>query len=321
MAKKHFFRVLKLITKLDADIVHLNEVEDCRVLEAILRLLPPGHGYAAYMTPGTDTMTGQNVALLTRIDPSASLQKSDSRVAYPIAGSSCGISKSYSKGKARSGHVGLSKHYLAQFEISLPAAVASEKKRKRVKSKYVKSRLVQESKSLFYGSKDQRFTLLMAGAHFIAQPGNADRCLRREAQATVLNRLLQGNLDRLQAHKHPLPVELLITGDFNDHDREAPGASGEMPLSSTLQVLKRVAGRSLFTAASWISHQPDRYSSWHDRNRNCIDDGNMEHSLIDHVLLSQGLKDRLYSVWMDHNETVSCTQRTSDHFPIIFEIK
>jgi exonuclease III len=271
-------------------------------------------------------MTGQNVALLTRIDPSVTIVKSSSRVSYPIAGSTCGRTKSYSRGKARSGHVGLSKHYLAQFEITIQPE--SKPPRRRVKTKYLKSRTVlstatSESKSVVYAAqaRAERFTLLMAGAHFIAQPRNADRCLRREAQATVLNRLLQGSIDRLIARDHPLPVELLITGDFNDHDREAPGASGELPLSSTLQVLKLVAGRPLQTAASWISRQTDRYSSWHDQNANCVDDGAPEHSLIDHVLLSEGLRRRLYSVWMDHNETVSCAQRTSDHFPIIFEIK
>ncbi len=310
--------MLKLISKLDADIVHLNEVEDCRVLEAILLLLPEGHGYAAYMTPGTDTMTGQNVALLTRIDPSVPLKRSSARVSYPIAGSSCGLSRSFSKGQGRSGHCGLSKHYLAQFEISLSAG--KTKPRRRSSRKYCKSRTVlEESEELT--AKSHKFTLLMAGAHFIAQPENADRCLRREAQATVLNRLLQGNLDSLKARNHPLPVELLITGDFNDHDGEALGASGEMPLSTTLKVLKKVSGRTLFTSASWISEQQDRYTSWHDKNRNCRDDGAPEHSLIDHVLLSKGLMGRLQTVWMDHNETVSCAKRTSDHFPIILEIK
>lgn len=329
-AKKHFHRVLSLIHRLDADLVHLNEVEDCRVLSALLSLLPPGHGYSAHMIPGTDSMTGQNVALLTRIDPIAPLVRSSSRVAYPIAGSTCGREKSYSKGRLRSGTVGLSKHYLAQFEISLSKkkkhseSVSSSKKR----AKYTKSRTVKESKSLTYQASCQKhskptskFTLLLAGAHFIAQPGNADRCLRREAQATVLSRLLQSTLDRLDAHDHPLPVEMLITGDFNDHDAEAPGASGELPRSSTLKVLKKIAGHRLYTAAAWIDRPADRYSSWHDLNRNCQDDGEPEHSLIDHVLLSGGLNGRLETVWMDHNETVSCAKRTSDHFPIVLEIK
>ena len=280
--------MVNLITKLDADLVHLNEVEDCRVLDLLLELLPHGHGYAAYMIPGTDTMTGQNVALLTRLDPDGPLKRSDNRVPYPIATSKCQKRVSYSRGQRRSGTVGLSKHYLSQFTVNLAG---------------------------------DSFTLVMAGAHFIAQPGNADRCLRREAQATVLTRLLQSTIDRLRSYEHPRPVQVIITGDLNDHDADAPGANGELPRSATLQVLKNLAGMKLFSAAQWISNPQDRYSSWHDRNGNCRDDGPAEHSLIDHVLVSEGLKRRIRTVWMDHNETVSCSQRTSDHFPIIFEIK
>lgn len=290
------------------------------------------------MIPGTDTTTGQQVALLTRIDPVIGLSRSSSRAAYPIVGSTCGIGRSFSKGQLRSGHAGLSKHYLAQFEISL---TLQEKRHGGGGSKLRKIAAAKEgSKSVFYQAKSRlkssilsstptpsmpqdsfSFTLLLAGAHFLAQSDNADRCLRREAQATVLTRLLQGAIDRLTARRgRHRPIEIIVTGDFNDHDSEAVGADGEQPLSSTLQVLKRVAGYRLRTAASWIRDQADRYSSWHDRNRNCLDDGKPEHSLIDHVLLSEGLHGRLRSVWMDHNATVSCRDRVSDHFPIILDI-
>ena len=65
---------LNYFVKIDADIVHFNEVEDCRVLRLLMDMLP-GHGYRAYLVPGTDNMTGQNVGVLTRIDPPATYRQ------------------------------------------------------------------------------------------------------------------------------------------------------------------------------------------------------------------------------------------------------
>ena len=55
-------------------------------------LLPSGHGYRAYLVPGTDHMTGQNVGILSRIDPSRDLRRIESRKLYPVPGSTCGAS-------------------------------------------------------------------------------------------------------------------------------------------------------------------------------------------------------------------------------------
>ena len=276
-ARDHILQTIELILKLDADIIHFNEVEDCRVLHVLMDLLPNKHGYRAYLVPGTDTMTGQNVGILTRIDPLIDLKRSEARKSYPVIGSTCGTSPtyiSYSRGKKRSGTMGLSKHYLTKFQIG-------------------------------------HLKIIWAGAHFIAHPGNVDRCVRREAQASILADLIANESIGGE------PVEIIVTGDFNDHDDDIIGANNATPLSSVLKILKQ--DRQLQSSASFVSNPLKRYTSWHDVNGNCLDDGPSEHSLIDHVLVSPGLAGRIVSVWMDHNETVSCSQRPSDHWPIIVD--
>lgn len=275
-AREHVLQTIQLISKLDADIIHFNEIEDCRLLHVLMDLLPDKHGYRAYLIPGTDEMTGQNVGILTRIDPLINLKRTEARKSYPVLGSTCGASStyiSYSRGKKRSGTMGLSKHYLTKFQVG-------------------------------------RLKIVWAGAHFIAHPGNLDRCVRREAQAAVLADFIANEVK----DEH---VEIIVTGDLNDHDDEIIGANNAAPLSSVLRILKQ--GGKLQSSASFVSDPLNRYTSWHDINGNCLDDGPSEHSLIDHVLVSPGLASRVVSAWMDHNKTVSCSQRPSDHWPIIVD--
>jgi len=50
--------VARVLVELDADIVNLNEVEDCMVMEELLAQMPEGHGYKLYLVQGSDTATG-----------------------------------------------------------------------------------------------------------------------------------------------------------------------------------------------------------------------------------------------------------------------
>ena len=48
-------------------------------LAQLLALLPEGHGYVPYLAFGADTYLGQNVGLLTRVDPELALSASSRR--------------------------------------------------------------------------------------------------------------------------------------------------------------------------------------------------------------------------------------------------
>jgi len=102
-------RVSQELLVLNADIVSFAEVQDCYVLGRLNALLPT-LDYLPYLVKGTDTATGQNVGILTRVDPVVSLQRTALRVSYPIDGSQCGTSSS--------GTSAVSKHYYTTFNIS-----------------------------------------------------------------------------------------------------------------------------------------------------------------------------------------------------------
>jgi len=109
MAEQHLAEVAKEILKINPDILVLEEVHDCDVLNALNALLN-GRNYKPYLIKGTDTATSQNVAILTRIDPSTNLSRTENRTQYPIPGSKCGYNGAV-------GTYGVSKHFYTTFRI------------------------------------------------------------------------------------------------------------------------------------------------------------------------------------------------------------
>jgi endonuclease/exonuclease/phosphatase family metal-dependent hydrolase len=155
-AESHVLQIASVIKSLDADIVQLNEVEDCTVLEAVITQLQAlgDSSYQPYLVRGTDTSTGQNAALLTRIDPVVDLQRTETRATIPVSGSTCPSSSGYSSTK------GVSKHLYTTFNVT---------------------------------GFSKPITLV--GAHLLANPESKPRCFEREAQATVLAGLANAAVD------------------------------------------------------------------------------------------------------------------------------
>jgi len=87
------------------------EVQSCEVLDALVKEIGSSYGYNYYLIPGTDTSTGQNVGLLTRVDPNIPLARTEDRVTYPVEGSNCGYYGTKST-------TGVSKHYYTNFLIN-----------------------------------------------------------------------------------------------------------------------------------------------------------------------------------------------------------
>jgi len=105
---KHIQQISGVIKGVNADIVVLEEVEDCNVLEMVVDNIGDD-SYRYYLVKGTDTATGQNVGLITRIDPSTNLARTADRADFPVSGSKCGYSTE--------GDSGVSKHFYAQFDV------------------------------------------------------------------------------------------------------------------------------------------------------------------------------------------------------------
>ena len=109
-AETHLSYVSKVIKDLKPDIINLCEVEGCDELNTVKNYLDDS--YVPYLKKGTDTSTGQNVGMLTRIDPLVDLYRSEEKIAYPISGTKCGSTSS-------SGTSGVSKHYITEFNLGV----------------------------------------------------------------------------------------------------------------------------------------------------------------------------------------------------------
>jgi hypothetical protein len=107
-AEIHLDYVTNVVKTLNPDIINFCEIEGCDELNRIKDSLD-GH-YMPYLKKGTDTSTGQNVGMLTRIDPLVNLYRTEMKHSYPVANSKCGYT-------GAPGTSGVSKHYITEFQI------------------------------------------------------------------------------------------------------------------------------------------------------------------------------------------------------------
>jgi exonuclease III len=114
-ANTHMDWVTNVLNELDADYVNFCEIEGCDELNMLTSLTTSA--YKPYLIKGSDSSTGQNVGVLTKIDPVTDLMRNEDRIGYPISGSTCGYNGS-------SGTSGVSKHYYTTLNINkTPVAI------------------------------------------------------------------------------------------------------------------------------------------------------------------------------------------------------
>ena len=108
-AQTHMDYVVKRIQDINPDIINFCEIEGCDELNMLKDKLDSS--YNPYLKEGTDSSTGQNVGMLTRVDPLKSLYRTELKYNYPIQGSNCGYTGSASS-------TGVSKHYITEFKFN-----------------------------------------------------------------------------------------------------------------------------------------------------------------------------------------------------------
>jgi len=108
-ALKHMDYISQRIKNINPDIINFCEVEGCDELNILKDKLDGT--YMPYLKKGTDTGTGQNVGMLTRIDPLKTLYRTELKYNYPLPGSKCGYTGSVSS-------TGVSKHYITEFKFN-----------------------------------------------------------------------------------------------------------------------------------------------------------------------------------------------------------
>eukprot|EP01064_Diplonema_japonicum_P020582 TRINITY_DN3018_c0_g1_i3.p1 TRINITY_DN3018_c0_g1~~TRINITY_DN3018_c0_g1_i3.p1 ORF type:complete len:753 (+),score=184.94 TRINITY_DN3018_c0_g1_i3:53-2260(+) len=109
-AEAHIVEVAAGMDQVNADVYILEEVEDCTVVEAMRKKMTNGDDYKVYIVKGTDSYTGQDVALLTKIDPIIDLYRSKAKEAFPVTGGTCSSPSS-------PGTTGVSKHLATKIQL------------------------------------------------------------------------------------------------------------------------------------------------------------------------------------------------------------
>ena len=123
--------------------------------------------------------------------------------------------------------------------------------------------------------------------------------------------------------------EIIFTGDFNDFDSEVIDANDNLPISRVMDIAKGKDSSTSTTNAtttSWSLHniasltpQETRYTIWWDSNYDCVYERN-ETSMIDHILVTPGLMNKISHVSFGHNSfTQSCDSYYSDHWPLVVD--
>eukprot|EP00953_Heterococcus_sp_UTEX-ZZ885_P034337 17794-Heterococcus_DN1.PRE.4 len=310
----------------DADIISLSEVHSCAELKELAALLP--EGYIPYMIAGPhDTFTGQNMGLVTRLDP-LSLQRSNGCMLHPVSGSTCG----YSSPAALQG---VAKNYVATFQAAPGVTVALTGAHHLLAHPAAHERCSQ---------REAQAAVLRASAAAAAAAGH---------HVVVLGDMNDYDASALDcARNAPASRALSILRLGLDETVAAAAARSSSTTtaiaSAAVSWLKRlsvpVATATTVAAAAaaapaavpvtpLVLHnacalvpQQQRYSDWYDRNSNCLIDAATELSLLDHVLVSSTLLQSVTAVSIPQDygpfvqpACVGSAAYVSDHWPVIVD--
>ena len=266
----HLNYIYDVINQFNPDIINFCEIEGCDELNSLGELLD--NDYNSYLIKGTDSATGQNVGMLTKIDPLKSLIRSEKKATYPLNNSECNYNGDPSS-------TGVSKHYISEFKVN-------------------------------------NIDICLISAHLIAIPTESSRCSKREAQASVLQEIIQSYVSQ--------NYEIIMMGDFNDYDDEVLDLNSNIPNSKVLEILKGKWGGNnknhyeLISVASLLKQQ-ERFSDWYDSDNNCNTQSINDYSMIDHILVSKSLFDKIQFVDIYHGYKEYCGKYNSDHYPVIVD--
>ena len=66
--------------------------------------------------------------------------------------------------------------------------------------------------------------------------------------------------------------------------------------------------------------QSERYSDWYDSDNNCNTASIKDYSMIDHVLVTSGIKNKISDVYFYHGYSEYCGTYNSDHYPVVIDL-
>jgi len=270
-ALTHMDYVAKVVKDLNPDLINFCEVEGCDELNMLNDRLNDS-SYTTYLKKGTDSSTGQNVGMITRVDPLTDLYRTELKYNYPIPNSNCGYT-------GTNGSSGVSKHYITEF-------------------------------------KSNGYDIAFISAHLLAIPTDPARCAQREAQASVLQNVIYNYINK--------GYEVIMLGDFNDYDGQVLDLNNNKPTSKVLDILKGIYGdyAGLYTLHSVAEEiqQQERYSDWWDSDSNCATSSQSDYSMIDHILVTDSIRQNIYNAFIYHGYDEYCGKYNSDHYPVVIDL-
>lgn len=273
----HMDYVAKIINDLDPDIVNFCEIEGCDEIQMMIDRT--NTAFNPYLIKGTDSATGQNVGMMTLIDPYTNLYRTETKYSYPVSNSKCGYSGT--------GSTGVSKHYITKFNFPT-------------------------------NNQNSSLNVAMISAHLLAMPTDPERCVKREAQAQVLQEQIYNLTNQ--------GYEVILIGDLNDWDNLILDTNNNLPISQVLDILK---GNSGIYSSKYILKsigdkipQEQRYSEYWDANGDCVVQST-EFSMIDHILLTPNLYSMVSNAFSYHAYPHSCDgdSYNSDHDPVVIDFQ
>jgi len=179
-----------------------------------------------------------------------------------------------------SGSTGVSKHYITEFQFG-------------------------------------EMNVALIGAHLLAIPTDAARCVQREAQAQVIQNLVY-NYTRIG-------YEVVVIGDMNDYDGEILDMNSNKPVSRVLDILKGLEGQKKglyqLTNIAYRINQKERYTDWWDSDNNCNTSSIQDYSMIDHILVTSNIDKKIANAYIYHGYKEYCEKWDSDHYPVIIDFQ
>lgn len=261
----HISHLADVINALKPDIMNICEVEGCDELDTLIG--KTDSSYNRYLIEGSDSATGQNVGMLTKIRPIIDLSRTDIRYDYPMANTKCNYD-----GPAGSSTV--SKNYITQITIN-------------------------------------DVKIVMIGVHLISMPTDPERCVKREAQALVLQSIIKEYVKD--------DYEVILIGDLNDYDNSILDRNSNKPTSQVLDILKGtdIDDYTLYSVAETIP-QSERFTNWWDSQNNCVNVEN-DYAMIDHILVTPYLQKYITNTFIYQGYPEYCGKWDSDHYPLVVD--
>jgi exonuclease III len=66
--------------------------------------------------------------------------------------------------------------------------------------------------------------------------------------------------------------------------------------------------------------QKDRYSEWWDSDDNCATSSQNDYSMIDHILVTDGIRKHVEDAFIYHEYGEYCGKYDSDHYPVVMDL-